>query len=55
MTWFDYLILSLWFLGVVAAVAQVGTVVKRTKETAVVTVVINLLLIAGLLWTRGVF
>jgi hypothetical protein len=55
MTWFDYILLGLWILGALLTVGQIGKPRQpTTPSVGVIIVVLDLLLIAGLLATRGV-
>jgi hypothetical protein len=55
MTWFDYVLIGLWLFALLVNAAQ-GDKPRRQAKPAVsrvVGVVMPLLLIFGLLWTRG--
>lgn len=56
MTWFDWVLIVCWTLTVLNAMINLG----RTREPIgrdylLGSFVINLLLVLGLLWSRGVF
>lgn len=56
MTWFDYLLIGWWLLGVALTIAIVGKPRKPIEgSTAALTFFITALLITGPLWTRGAF
>lgn len=55
MSWFDYILVALWLFSVLATVTSVGKPRKPIDgTTAAVIVAINILFIAGLLFSRGV-
>lgn len=56
MTWFDYLLIGWLAFGYTMLVASIGKPRKPIEPSvAVVALFINGLLVAGLLWSRGVF
>lgn len=56
MTWFDYFLVAFWLFGIGMTVTAVGKPRRPIESTtAAIVVMINLLFIAGLLFTRGVF
>lgn len=56
MNWFDWTLISLWTLSLVLAPQSVGKARKpKTEGDAIIGAVIALLLIVGLLGTRGAF
>lgn len=55
MTWFDYVLIALWIFSMLVSVATIGKPrTPTTPNVAAYIVALDFLLVAGLLWTRGV-
>lgn len=55
MSWFDYVLVAFWLFGAFVTITVVGKPRKPLDSTtAAIIVAINILFIAGLLFSRGV-